>query len=327
MFLTYFFGKLMYIQAASCISAQASFNKGALTLKNISASKERLPLVEPDYTKLVDPKLIRRMSRIIRMGVATAMAALQDAELAMPDAILMGTAYGCLDDTGSFLKKMVENQEEMLTPTAFIQSTHNTVAAQIALLLKCHAYNNTYVQRNLSFQSALLDALLLLQENPARRVLAGAADECTNYSEAVLRRFGVYKTLPPGEGAACFVLGTEKTAGSLARVSAVEWLASGRPGAVADALQSIMERTGERPDLLLSASDDPAPAGISSVNYTRYTGQYPTSVGFACWLAAALLSGVPVKPEGFVFPATVSRVWLPATDENGQLAIIRLEAC
>ena len=64
----------MYIQSASCISAQASFNKGPLLLKAFSGIKERLPLVEPDYTVLVDPKLIRRMSRIIRMGVATAMA-------------------------------------------------------------------------------------------------------------------------------------------------------------------------------------------------------------------------------------------------------------
>lgn len=317
----------MYIQAASCISAQASFSKGPVTLKDSSALKERLALVEPDYTKLVDPRLIRRMSRIIRMGVATALAALHDAELTAPDAILMGTAYGCLDDTGLFLKKMVENQEEMLTPTAFIQSTHNTVAAQIALLLKCHAYNNTYVQRNLSFQSALLDAWLLLQENPAQRVLAGAADECTNYSEAVLRRFGVYKKLPPGEGAACFVLGTEKTVGSLARITSIDWFATKHTGTVSNALQAMIDRTGERPDLLLSDSDSQAPKGIFSVNYTRYTGVYPTSIGFACWLAAALLSGRPVTFEGIDIPHPIRTAWLPAADETGQMAIIRLQAC
>ena len=53
----------------------------------------------------------------------------------MPDAIITGTGLGCLEDTEKFLTAMVTNKEEFLTPTSFIQSTHNTVSAQIALLL------------------------------------------------------------------------------------------------------------------------------------------------------------------------------------------------
>ena len=88
----------------------------------------RMRAVEPDYAKLIDPKVIRRMSRIIRMGVAAALECLNGAT---PDAIITGTAYGSLEDTTVFLKRMIDNKEEMLTPTAFIQSTHNTVGAQI----------------------------------------------------------------------------------------------------------------------------------------------------------------------------------------------------
>ena len=112
------------------------------------------------------------------------------------DAIVTGTAYGCLEDTGIFLKKMVEQKEEMLTPTAFIQSTHNTIGAQIALLLQCHNYNNTFVHRGFSFESALLDAMMLLEENAGTNVLVGAADEITDYSHAILSRFGLYKNEP-----------------------------------------------------------------------------------------------------------------------------------
>jgi len=318
----------MYIQSASCISAQASFNKGPLLLKAFSGIKERLPLVEPDYTVLVDPKLIRRMSRIIRMGVATAMAALAEASLTQPDAILLGTAYGCLDDTGLFLKKMVENQEEMLTPTAFIQSTHNTVAAQIALLLKCHAYNNTYVQRTWSFQSTLLDACLLLQENPAQRILVGAADECTAYSEAILRRFGMYKAIPPAEGAACFVLGTEKTAGSLAQLQSVDWVAVDPAAGLSAGLASSIEIFGEKPDLIISDCDDLIVSGITSFNYRRYTGEYPTASGFAVWLAAMLLSGQPVEIEGVNLPRGIQRIWIPVLDlHTAKMALVRLTAC
>ncbi len=47
----------------------------------------------------------------------------------MPGAIITGTALGCLEDTVTFLTRMIELNEELLPPTAFIQSTHNTVAA------------------------------------------------------------------------------------------------------------------------------------------------------------------------------------------------------
>src|SRR4029079_11207934 len=92
----------------------------------------RLSCVEPDYKTIIDIKLIRRMSRIIKMGVAAGIECLNEAGISVPDAITTGTAYGCLEDTGVFLSKMVEQNEELLTPTSFIQSTHNTVGAQIA---------------------------------------------------------------------------------------------------------------------------------------------------------------------------------------------------
>ncbi|HRN48037.1 MAG TPA: beta-ketoacyl synthase chain length factor [Niabella sp.] len=133
----------MYIRSASAVSPQASFNQMLSTPAVYTGDK--LNCIEPDYSKYIDPKLIRRMSRIIKMGVAAAMEALKDAELSMPDAIITGTAYGCLADTDAFLSRMVEFNEELLSPTSFIQSTHNTVGAQIALMLHCHHYNNTYV--------------------------------------------------------------------------------------------------------------------------------------------------------------------------------------
>lgn len=178
----------------------------------------RLKAIEPDYAKYIDAKLIRRMSRIIKMGVAAAMDCLDAAAEAastadeatgaaapgkrlVPDAIVTGTAYGCLEDTVTFLRRMVENKEELLTPTAFIQSTHNTVGAQIALMLQCHAYNNTFVHRGFSFESAVLDAQMLLEEGQATNVLVGGVDEITDTSHQILERFGLFKGAMDGEGA------------------------------------------------------------------------------------------------------------------------------
>ena len=156
---------------------------------------------EPDYTVYIPPMQLRRMSKAVRMGIGASKIALQQAKIEKPDAISIGTAMGCLNDTEVFLKKMVEQEEQMLTPTAFIQSTHNTVGGQIALLYGCNGHNLTYVHRGHSFEQAMLNAYLYLQQHPDENVLVGGIDELTPTSEAILERFGV---LNNGEGANFF---------------------------------------------------------------------------------------------------------------------------
>lgn len=180
---------------------------------------------EPDYKSLLDPKLIRRMSRIIRMGAAAALSCLREgggaqpgAVNAIPDAIVTGTAYGCLEDTGLFLQSMIDRKEEMLQPATFIQSTHNTVGAQIALLLQCTGYNNTFVHRGFSFESALLDSLMLLADEEAGSVLVGGVDEITDTSLALLSRFGLFRHTTAGEGAVFFLLAGQPSRNDLARL-------------------------------------------------------------------------------------------------------------
>jgi len=126
----------IYIRSSACISPQKTFGDVNLLTQLVEYNETRLRPIEPDYAAFIDPKLIRRMSHIIKMGVAAASECLNQANVEMPGAIITGTAYGCLEDTVSFLTRMIELNEELLPPTAFIQSTHNTVAAQIALLLK-----------------------------------------------------------------------------------------------------------------------------------------------------------------------------------------------
>ncbi|MES1225452.1 MAG: beta-ketoacyl synthase chain length factor, partial [Bacteroidota bacterium] len=179
----------MYIRATGNISAQKTFGQVPFLTEPVAYTGARLNCIEPDYKDIIDPKMIRRMSRIIRMGVAAASACLKESGIEVPDAIITGTAYGCLQDTDVFLTKMVEQNEELLTPTAFIQSTHNTIGAQIGLLLKSNKYNNAFVHRGFSFESALLDAITFAKDQGVADVLVGAVDEITNTSHAILSRF------------------------------------------------------------------------------------------------------------------------------------------
>ena len=105
--------------------------------------------------------LRRRMSRFVRMGVATAMQCLSSGVSAdRIDAIVTATGWGCLADSEKFLRNLLEQDEELLNPTPFIQSTFNTIGAQVALLCSNHSYNMTYVHRGHSFESALLDGVM-----------------------------------------------------------------------------------------------------------------------------------------------------------------------
>lgn len=127
---------------------------------------------------------------------------------------------------------MWENDEQFLTPTSFIQSTHNTVAAQIALQLSCKGYNVTHVNGASSFESALLDTLLLLTSGEHKNVLLGGIDEIAEQTYAFLQAAGYIKasglretvknSLSPGvnyaEGAQFFSMGVDQTETSYGEV-------------------------------------------------------------------------------------------------------------
>ncbi len=182
----------LYINGTGLICAAGSNAADDFLKADISWHTDRLEAREPDYTGLIPPMQLRRMSKAVRMGVAAAKTCLAKSGVVVPDALSVGTALGCLYDTEQFLGRMIEREEQQLTPTAFIQSTHNTVGGQIALLLGCNGHNLTFVHRGHSFEHALLNARLYLNEHPEHVVLAGGIDELTDTSLLLMQRGGIY---------------------------------------------------------------------------------------------------------------------------------------
>jgi 3-oxoacyl-(acyl-carrier-protein) synthase len=310
----------MYIRATGNISPQKTFGHQPL-INVVEYTGNRLACIEPDYKDFIDPKQIRRMSRIIRMGVAAAMECLQEAGVKVPDAIVTGTAYGCLEDTNSFLSKMVEFKEELLTPTSFIQSTHNTIGAQIGLLLHCNNYNNAFVHRGFSFESALLDGMMLLKEKDANNVLVGAIDEITNTSHTILNRLDLYKQGPvsnldiyknkskgtiAGEGAAFFLLATDPSATDYAKLDGLHTFY--KPAGITEIEKQIISFLEKHSvgiadiDLIITGKNGDASSdevynlltktvfkNKETVDYKYLCGEYPTATSFAMWLAATAI--------------------------------------
>lgn len=307
----------VYIRSSACISPQDSFGQ-PFPQPPVESVGVRLDCREPDYRALLDPKMIRRMSRVIRMGAAAALRCLRAAEIPVPDAIVTGTAYGCLEDTGLFLQSMIDRGEETLQPATFIQSTHNTVGAQIALLLQCTGYNNTFVHRGASFENAMIDAMMLLADQEAATVLAGGVDEITETSYALLTRFGLYRREPvsnlrlyaprakgsiAGEGAAFFLLAGQPSGQDLARLDAIETFCHPQDnGEVESRIRALLAANDLRPGAIQTvvtgdngdATGDALYRGVAEAlfpgtpteTFKQLCGEYPTAASFGLWFAA-----------------------------------------
>ncbi len=348
-----------YIKGMGVISAQRTFESEIFTEGVLPFFGNRLTCVEPAYTDLIDAKHLRRMSRLLKMGTAAALQSLKNANVQHPDAIIVGTTYGCQADTISFLQKLVQNKEEMLNPTPFIYSTHNTVASQIALLLDCKGYNSTYVHRNISLENALIDGLLLMKEGAANTVLVGGLDELLDVGFFVLDRLkhfknneevnseNLYALSSPGsvgsEGASFFTLCNEYEENCLAKIHSVRTF-SFQP--VADVIAAIKKQLAEcgivTPDVFISGyngdtDEKPLFEEVSkalkvedrTLLYKHLSGEYPTSVGFAIWMASMILKQgkIPEIFSGTSNDATIKNVLIYHQSKAKHHSFMLLSAC
>jgi 3-oxoacyl-[acyl-carrier-protein] synthase II len=311
-----------YIQGIGAVTPQKTFTGDGFLQEVMEYHNVRyLKCIEPVYNDFIDPMASRRMSRIVKMGVCAALKCLVEAGLENPDAIITGTGLGCIEDTEKFLGSLYTNEEQLLNPTPFIQSTHNTIAAAIALKLKCNSYNNTYVHRGFSFESALLDSMMMLQEGAASQVLTGGMDELTTHSFTITDRLGFWKKQAihnlgllnykskgslAGEGIVFFVLSHQHTDKSLARISAINTLYKpGNKAELTDNLASFIQQSvggTEGIDLaILGLNGDTDQdenyrqirnslfSEIPCAYYKHLCGEYDTSSSFALYLAAMIL--------------------------------------
>lgn len=148
-----------------------------------------------DIRKYVKPLEARRMGKIMKSSLLSSLKALQQAGIEVPDSIITGTAYGCLENSERLLEQIKEEGEGMLKPTFFMQSTHNTIGSNIAIKTHCHGYNVTYTQESHSLKWAIRDAELLLRSGKVKNVLVGCHDESTSLFNTLLENVGE-KPLP-----------------------------------------------------------------------------------------------------------------------------------
>ena len=169
---------------------------------------------EPDYKEvIVNANLRRRMNRMLKMGTYAAMKCLADTDV---DMMLTATSLGSISDTEKMLDTIYSSGETLGNPTAFIQSTFNTLAGNIAQLKSTHIPNVTFVNRGETVANALRYAQVKLSCD-ADNILYVSSDEKTELSETVLKKFNLSANGMYGEGSTAMILSSEKT-GALAEI-------------------------------------------------------------------------------------------------------------
>lgn len=300
----------VYINAVSAISAQATFDGGFLEDAIINRQDIFLPAIEPDYKAFVSAAGSRRMSKAVKMGIAGSTMALKEAGIEVPDAIITGTGSGCIIDSEKFLRAIIDNDEQFLTPTSFIQSTHNTVGAQIALGLNCKGYNFTYVNGAVSFESALLDAMMQIELKQVNNVLVGGVDEMTpyflklqqliHYAKKDMNSIGSIQS----EGAGFFVLANtpaETTYASIQDIKLINKLSETElPLFISRFLNKhyldfskidllISGNNGDEFDDYYNIAEDLFHTNTKKIQYKQLTGEYFTVSSIGLWLACRII--------------------------------------
>lgn len=316
---------MVYIRSASSISVQ----QPGTTLQPVAFPA---PVIEPDYKQLISPAMLRRMAPIIKFSVAAGMDCLKQAGLEKPNAVVTGTGLGCLRDTQKFMEAFLTSDADTLSPTAFIQSTHNTISGQIALMTTCHGYNMTFVQNNLSFEYALLDSKMLVEEG-TDNVLVGGADERIEILNELATKMQLSQSINNkiSEGAAFFLLSNIKE-NAVAKLLDVH--AETREGL--DVEQTVAAFLGKHAlaqtdiDCLVYGVTDYSDSNAAinfwlgpKINFIDYFGYFFTNSGLGLSAATDVLQGK--YPEGFSLENKPKRVLVLNQYQNKSLGLMLIQ--
>lgn len=302
---------MFYIHQSSCISHQPTFNY--VDLEDLKPSENNLiHAIEPKYENVPLGQL-RRMGRALRMGVGTCMKLLGTHKV---NGLLIGTANGGIEDSIMFLNQIHDYEEGRLTPTAFVQSTYNAIAGMVGMITVNHGYNATHVHRALAFENVVLDAAMLLKENPDNSYLIGGVDEISVKNHRLVTLAGWYRKEPvsnfdlykddaagtlSGEGAAMFIV-SNKSEGASARLKSLKMVNSSDEKFVKEQLNLFLKENPGKVDLFLqgengdnrllkyyNACESLMSEETTVARFKHAFGEFQTVTALAVWLSIHVL--------------------------------------
>ena len=334
-----------FINGIGIISPQKTFDPNVFLTDIAQYDKNVLTCIPPDFKAYINPIQMRRLSRMLRIGLSAAIICLRDSKVQMPDGIITATGYGFLDETAKFLKEVLEYGEKQLTPTYFMQSTSNALAGLVALTIKCMGYNNTYASKGYGFENAIADAMMQLNDNPAANFLIGSYDEAAEVQYNASIRASHFKTeyinnlslfntgtkgSIQGEGSGFFTISGHPSESTWCTLRDMQVVYKPEQNELRLALENFLQendRISGNIDVVISGASgdiDHDKAITSLINsclegtlQTRFKhlcGEYTTATAFGLWLGASILKRQQIpeatRVDGKRLPAQLKNILL-----------------
>lgn len=281
----------VYIKAATQISMQQPLSEAWMTAP-VEHTEPYVRSLDPNFRDWLNPLESRRMGKILKRALVTAQKVMHDSGVQQPDAVITGTGLGCIENTELFLDQLCREGEEMLKPTYFMQSTHNTISSLISIHDHLHGYNTTYSHKSVSFDSALLDAFTQLRLGDIQTALVTGNDEMTPSYFSILQRAG-YVGQPgqvaAGETSVAMMLTTDP-ADALCEIEEVSMSVRGVQQPIAPADLLVLGTNGVPQNDQLYREVAQQMPGVETFEYKRLFGESYTVSGLGVYAAAHLLS-------------------------------------
>lgn len=167
------------------------------------------------FEPYIEIKKLRRMEKIAKNVLWCAFSACQQAGVEFQKennaGLSLAIGAGSLESTLRFLDSIIEDGDELSSPTAFAGSVHNSTALTLSLFLHSHGPCVTTGQLDSSFAAAFLTAQQFLERDMCEQVIVAATDDINPVAAALVpQKPTLWKELiRPGEfqrAAAAFVL-------------------------------------------------------------------------------------------------------------------------
>ena len=234
-----------------------------------------------DYKAHIQGSMLRRMSKVVKNGVALSFKLKETFEGEFSK-ISVATGLGCLKDTIKFEDNNLANPEGLISPTSFIQSTHNTIAGQIGLLHKNNGTNLTFVQSGMSFETALLNSEIGIEEGES--ILLGSSEATIPFFEELTNLFD-NETCELSDMATFMILSNEDSGIQVEHPKFFHFQ---------DKQRDLSFMNLDDKALILYGRSDIEKSNVDldiriSINFNKYSGRYMTNNSFGIHLAHNML--------------------------------------
>ena len=144
-----------------------------------------------DFAPFLEVRKLRRAEPISKNVLLCALRALQQAQVP-PSAredmgISLAMGAGALGSTIKFMDSIIEDGDELSSPTAFASSVHNSTALMLSMFLQMHGPCVVTGQLDASFAGALVTAQQFLAKHLCEQVLVVVTEDVNPLLQDVLQ--------------------------------------------------------------------------------------------------------------------------------------------